>query len=261
MSNAEATVLVERRGAVAVITLNRPERRNGVTVPMCHAFYDAVCEVAASDARVTVLRGAGNDFSVGADISEIAPAPDARSPGLEELGQIHHASAILYHAPQVSIAAIDGGCAGAGIGWAAGCDFRMATPEARLSTAFLKVGVPGDMGLAWALARIVGGARARELLFFPEKLTGEEALEIGLVTRLYPRETLHENVLALADELCAREPFALRMMKANMVSAEALPFDDYISLETARQLHVTGRPGFVAAMAESFRKSRSGARP
>jgi 2-(1,2-epoxy-1,2-dihydrophenyl)acetyl-CoA isomerase len=112
------------------------------------------------------------------------------------------------------------------------------------------------MGPPWVLDRIVGGARARELLFFPEKLSGERALEIGLVTRLFARETLHAEVLTLAEQLAAREPFALRMMKANVLSAEELAIGDFIDIETARQLHTTNRPDLGARMAEAYRKSK-----
>ncbi len=256
MSRTEATVLVERSDALAVITLNRPERRNGLTVEMCEAVYDAACSVAASDAQIVILRGAGDDFCVGADIA--GQTGDGPPPGLEELGSIHHAATVLHTMPQVTIAAVDGGCAGAGMGYAAACDFRFATPEARFSTAFLNVGVSGDMGLAWSLTRILGGARARELLFFPEKFDGARALELGLVTRLFSRDALHEEVEALARQLCAREPLALRMMKANCLSAEGLDIREFVDVETARHLHCTNRPDMSARMAEAYRKSKGG---
>jgi 2-(1,2-epoxy-1,2-dihydrophenyl)acetyl-CoA isomerase len=256
----QAIVLVERRDAITVITLNRPERRNGITVELCREMYRTVQEAAASDARVVILRGAGHDFCVGADILAEVSANGEKTPPptAEQLGRIHHAATLLHTMPQVTIAAIDGGCAGAGLGWAAACDFRFATAEARFNTAFLTVGVSTDMGPPWSLSRIVGGARAREMLFFPEKLTGEQALEIDLVTRLFPRAVLHAEVLALAEQLCERDPFALRMMKANVLSAEQLALADFIDIETARQLHTTNRPDLPARMAEAHRKSKGG---
>ena len=252
---SEPLVLIERQDAITVLTLNRPERRNGITVPLCREFYRAVQEVAASDARVVVLRGAGQDFCVGADIGGAGGSGEG-PPTAESLGRIHQAATVLHTMPQVTIAAIDGGCAGAGLGWAAACDFRFATPEARFNTAFLAVGVSSDMGPPWFLTRIVGGARAREMLFFPAKLTGEQALEIDLVTRLFPRATLHDEVLALAGQLAEREPYALRMMKANVLSAEELPIGEFIEIETARQIHTTNRPDLAARMAEAYRKSK-----
>ncbi len=252
-----SVVLSEYRDAIAVITLNRPERRNGVTVEMCRELYDAVKGAAESDARVLILRGAGNDFCVGADLQGGGGSTNP-VPSMEGMEQIYHASLLLHSMPQVSIAAIDGGCAGAGMGWAAACDFRFATPEARFSTAFLKVGASGDMGLAWSLTRVLGGARARELLLFPDKLTGAQALEIGLVTRLFARESLHDEVVALAEELAGRDAMALRMGKANVLSAEQLGLADYIAIETARHLAIASRPGMGERMAEAFRRSKDG---
>lgn len=256
MPDDQPTVLTTRDGAIAIITLNRPDRRNGVTVDMCRALYDAVQAVAASDARVVILRGAGNHFCVGADIG--GHVPGAAPVGLEDLGLIHHASTLLHTMQPVTIAAIDGGCAGAGLGWATACDFRFASDAARFNTAFLDVGVPGDMGLAWSLTRIVGGARAREMLFFPEKFGAAQALEFGLVTRMFPQAALQDEVLALARQLAARDPFALRMMKANMISAEELGLSPFIDIETARQLHATNRPDMAARMADGHRRARTG---
>ena len=250
-------VLVERRDAITIITLNRPERRNGITVELCREFYRVVQEVAASEARVVVLRGAGNDFCVGADIGG-ASEGDGSPVTLEKLGRIHHAATVLHTMPQVTIAAIDGARGGAGLGWATACDFRFATAEARFNTAFLGVGVSSDMGPPWFLTRIVGGARAREMLFFPAKLNGEQALEMGLVSRLFARETLHDDVQELAQQLADREPFALRMMKANVLSAEELAIGDFIDIETARQIHTTNRPDLAPRLAEAYRKPNGG---
>jgi len=236
MSQSEIPVLVERRGAIAVVTLNRPARRNGVTVEMCAQLYEELRTLSAEEASVLVLRGAGNDFSVGADLGGSREEASG-FPTLEELGQAYHAATLLHTMPQVTVAAIDGGCAGAALGWAAACDLRFASDRARFSTAFLKLGISGDMGLAWSLARILGGAQARELMFFPEKIAAQQALEIGLVTRLFAADALHDKVMALAEELAGRNPFALRMMKANFVSAETLNLQEFIEIESARHLH------------------------
>ncbi len=250
-------VLTERRDALAIVTLNRPERRNGLTLGLCVGLYDALTEIAASDARVVILRGAGNDFCVGADMAGASTDEAvARPTGFDDQAPIYNASLLLHAMPQVTIAAIDGGCAGAGMGWAAACDLRFAAHEARFSTAFLAVAASGDMGLCWSLTRILGGAKAREMLFFPEKLTGEQALALGFISRLFPRAELHAEVEALAQQLCDRDPLALGMMKANAISAETLPFSDYIAIETARHLRCAGRPDFAERMAALFAKSR-----
>jgi 2-(1,2-epoxy-1,2-dihydrophenyl)acetyl-CoA isomerase len=247
-------VLVEEQGAIAIVTLNRPDRRNGVTVDMCEQLYQAIRDVAASDCKVVILRGAGADFSVGADLSGRSSGATA-TPGLEQLGPTYHASTLLHEMPQLTIAAIDGGCAGAAMGWACACDFRFASDRARFATGFLKVGVAGDMGLVWSLPRLVGAARARELLFFGDKLTAEQALDIDLVTRVLPAATFHDDVLALAEELGRHHSFPLRTMKANILSAEKLDLAQYIEVESARHLHVTASPSLREGIA-AFQRAR-----
>lgn len=236
MSATRPVVLIERTGPVAVVTLNRPDRRNGVTVEMCKQLHQALEPIGSGDARVVVLRGAGTDFSVGADLGG---TPTSSPPGLDELGPVYHAATLLHTIPQVTIAAIDGGCAGAAMGWAAACDFRFASDRARFATGFLKVGVSGDMGLAWSLVRLVGPARARELLYFPDKFEAADALSYGLVTRVFPPEELHDRSLDLAAELARSDPFVLRMIKANLLSAERADLAEYVEVESARHLHTT----------------------
>jgi 2-(1,2-epoxy-1,2-dihydrophenyl)acetyl-CoA isomerase len=255
MTMDDASVLVERLGAIALVTLNRPARRNGVTTEMCERLYQVLHALSSEDARVLILRGEGDDFSVGADLGAVretaareTTAPETASPetaspettafpSFAQISHVYHAATLLHTMPQVTIAAIDGGCAGASMGWAAACDFRFASDRARFSTAFLNVGVSGDMGLAWCLPRLLGAARARELLLFPEKITAAQALQFGFVTRLFGAQALHGAVLSLAEQLAARNPIALRMMKANLLSAEQLGLREYIEIESARHLH------------------------
>jgi 2-(1,2-epoxy-1,2-dihydrophenyl)acetyl-CoA isomerase len=255
MPDAFNTLICEHDGPIASITINRPQSRNAITEEMCAEMYAAVQRVSNSNARVLILRGAGNDFCVGADLK--AGKQRDTPPTLEEMGSIHHAATLLHTMPQVTIAAIDGGCAGAGLGWAAACDFRFSSSRAKFSTGFLNVGLTTDMGLPWSLVRIVGGAHARELLFFPDKLDAARALEIGLVTRVFDHQELHDRVRDLAEQLCARPPFALRMMKANCVSADELSLREFIGIETARQLHCTNQPGLGEAMAANYAKSKA----
>jgi 2-(1,2-epoxy-1,2-dihydrophenyl)acetyl-CoA isomerase len=248
--SANEVVVAERFGNLAVVTLNRPQRRNGITVEMCERLHETLQQVAAGDARVVVLRGAGDHFSVGGDLDGGEPTGPAT---LERLGPSFHAATLLHTMPQVTICAIDGGCAGAALGWALACDFRFASDRARFATAFLNVGVAGDMGVPWTLSRVVGAARARELMFFPSKVTAEQALGFGLVTRTFPAEALHAEVRSLAEELAARPAFVLRMMKANLLAAERMGLEDYIELESARHLHMSGGPAWNEAVAARFK--------
>ena len=236
---ADGTVLESRDEDIYRITFNRPHRRNAVNVEACFALHEAVRRAAQSDARVVILDGAGQDFCVGADLRPDGPPGEAVS--YEALMEIYHAATLLHDMRQVTIAAVDGGCAGAGMGWACACDFRFATSEAVFSTAFLNVGVSGDMGLAWTLTRIVGPSKARDLKLFPRKLDGAQALELGLVTRLFPRDALSAEAEAAARALCERDSLALRLHKANLVSSERMDFHQYVELESARHIHSTQR--------------------
>ena len=254
MENPDSLVLTRLAGGVATVVLNRPERRNGVTVGLCIALHEALLAVAESEARVVILRGAGNDFCVGADLGGTGEDSDDFDPA--RLRAAYHASTLLHTMPQVTIAAIDGGCAGAGMGWAMACDLRLASDRARFNTAFLSVGVPGDMGLGWSLAQAIGGARARELMFFPGRIAAERALELGLVSRLLPAEVLHDQAFATAQELAARDPLALRLMKANAVSAETLPIAAYVEVETERHMEAASRGDMAARMAAALDEVR-----
>ena len=253
MSLPEPNVLVAREGGVATVTLNRPERRNGVTEQLCIDLHRALADIALGDARVVVLRGADRDFCVGADLSGLGEAQNADP---RELRLAYHASTLLHTMPQVTIAAIDGGCAGAGMGWAMACDLRYASEGARFNTAFLAVGVPGDMGLVWSLNRLVGGARARELLLFPGKLEAVRAEALGLVGRLFAAHDLHGEVMQIAQGLAARDELALRLMKANFISAETLPIADYIEVETARHIEASSRGDMAERLAAALKEAK-----
>lgn len=251
-------VTYQQAAGLGVITLNRPESRNGVTEQLLRALHETVRTVALGDARVVILRGAGRDFCVGADIkAALAGRGDKEPPRYEDLAHAYQVSAILHQMPQVTVAAIDGGCAGAGLGWAAACDLRFAANRAVFATAFLKVGATGDMGTAWFLNRIVGPAKARELMFVGAKFDASQAERIGFVNGLFDAADLHAEVEALAAGIAGAPAATLRLMKANFISAETLPLDQYIELETARHTHIAQGPalleGFASFMAERNR--------
>jgi 2-(1,2-epoxy-1,2-dihydrophenyl)acetyl-CoA isomerase len=145
-----------------------------------------------------------------------------------------HVSTLLHEMPAVTIAAIRGACAGAGLGWAAACDLRVAAPSARFNSAFLDVALSGDMGGPWLLPRILGAAKARELYFLPGKFDAAEALRIGLVSRLVSEENFEAEIDQLARRLAGSAPLALRGMKANFLDAERMGLADYIDTETKR---------------------------
>lgn len=224
------TILWRREGAVATLTLNRPASRNGVTGQMMDELYRTLSAAAKDEAvRVLVLRGAGGDFCPGADVKAYAGGSGGRTAQSD-----YHVATLLHETPAVTIAAIQGACAGAGLGWAAACDFRYADEGARFNTAFLNVGLAGDMGGPWSLPRIVGAAKARELYMLAEKFDAAEAARIGLVSRVWPAETFEAELAAVVARLAGAAPLALRTLKQNFVAAETMGFSDFVSFEAKR---------------------------
>jgi 2-(1,2-epoxy-1,2-dihydrophenyl)acetyl-CoA isomerase len=224
------TIVYETRGHTATISLNRPEARNGITPKMLDELFEAVQDAAADKSlRVLVLRGAGRDFCPGADVKAYAAGdvPAARP-------ETFNVSVILHECALVTVAAIRGACAGAGLGWASACDLRICDDTARFNTAFLDVGLSGDMGGSWLLPRILGAAKARELYFLPGKFDAAEAARIGLVSRVLPEAVFEAELEALVDRLANASPLALKGMKANFVEAERMGLADFIAAETSR---------------------------
>jgi len=245
--DSRGDVFVTTDGAVATIHFNRPTRRNALSFSLLTGFRTMLGDVARSDARVLIIRGEGKDFCVGADIQPDATAGIEKT--YEELAHIYETGELLHAMPQITIAAVDGGCAGPGVAWASACDLRFASDRAVFNTAFLNVGVAGEMGLAWSLLRLVGGGWARELLLFPEKFMAVDAHRLGLVTRVFPPERLYEETAAAAAQLVSRDPAALRAAKANILSAEKLDLAEFIRIEGARHAHLAA----AEARAEGFR--------
>jgi 2-(1,2-epoxy-1,2-dihydrophenyl)acetyl-CoA isomerase len=235
------TVKVVRDGAVVTVALNRPANRNAIGGPMMAELYAAISELAADPGvRVLVLRGEGADFCPGADVKHYGgaagPAPAARA-GWSPVTEFQ-VPVMLHEMPAVTIAAISGACAGAGFGWACACDLRIASETARFNSAFLDVGVAGDMGGPWTLSRILGAAKARELYFLPGKFDAAEALRIGLVSKVSAADAFEAHLAALTARLARAAPLALAAMKANFLAAEKVGFADYVALESEKHVRL-----------------------
>jgi 2-(1,2-epoxy-1,2-dihydrophenyl)acetyl-CoA isomerase len=216
---------------------------NGITNLMARELHSVLRAIAADPGvSILVLTGAGRGFCPGADLIGMAAGED----DVELSDDFFHAATLLHDMPAVTIAAVNGACAGAGLGWAASCDLRYAAAGANFTTAFLGVGVAGDMGLPWTLSRIVGATRARELSFFPGKFSAAQAKADGLVNDVFDDETFREQVAERVSRLADSSAAALRTLKANYVAAERMSYADFIDLETSRHLHLLVSPDFQA---------------
>ncbi|TQM11342.1 enoyl-CoA hydratase/isomerase family protein [Pseudonocardia kunmingensis] len=244
-----STLDVRVDGPVAWVRFDRPDARNAVTTEMVVEMHAALTGLSRDDAlTVVVLTGAGSTFCPGADLNRAGSSEPVDLPGLE----VYQSATLLHAMPQLTVAAVNGGCAGAGFAWAAACDLRVAAAGARFSTAFLQVGLASELGLPWTLSRSVGGAMARDLCFLPRKLDAEEAFRMGFLSRVLPDERFADEVGALVDELGSRSPAAVRAMKANFLLAERSDLAGYVEQEARRhQAFFTG-----AAREETVRALR-----
>lgn len=246
------TIRLEHNDAgVATLTFDRPDHFNGVTVTMAAEMSDALDRVAADrDVRVLVLTGAGRSFCPGADVHGFnaagGPAPADVSPLASDISL----PVRLYELPVPTIAAVNGACAGAGFGFACACDLRVAARSALFRSSFLTVGLAGDMGLPWLLPRLVGESVAKRLSLLDDKLSAEQALDLGLVTSVHDDADFPAAVAAVAEHLAGRAPLAARALKQHYLTAARVDFRTFIDLEFQRHHHLLAtddaREGFAA---------------
>jgi 2-(1,2-epoxy-1,2-dihydrophenyl)acetyl-CoA isomerase len=233
-------ILYEVADGVATVTMNRPEQLNGMTNRMLRETFEALTAASRdSSVRVLVLTGAGKGFCPGADLKRYTSGEGNVADDVRTQPEHFRVGVLLHEMPAVTIAAINGACAGAGFGWACGADLRFAARSAMFNTAFLNVAVAGDMGLPWSLPRLVGVSKARELSFLTEKFTADEAQRIGFVAKVWDDADFRANVASAVARLAATSPIALRTMKAHYNAAERMGFGEYVDLETERHGRIT----------------------
>jgi 2-(1,2-epoxy-1,2-dihydrophenyl)acetyl-CoA isomerase len=219
---------------------------------------DALRDFAADDrVRVVVLTGAGRGFCAGGDVTAMAGRGDAADGDDNLAGEpldlrpIMEVSELLHTMPPITVAAVNGPCAGAGLSFACACDLRYGARSAVFVTAFLRVGSSGDHGSAWVLTRAVGPAKARELLLLGERVLADDALRFGLVSEVLDDDALAGRVDVVAARLAGMPPTAARLMKQNLNDAVTLPLGRYLDAETARFAECSGSAESIAA-AQAF---------
>ncbi len=230
---------------VATLTMNRPERRNAMTGEMNDAMARVLAAVeVADDVCCVVLTGAGGAFCAGGDVKGMASGDGASTAydagvHLQRLNQ-RAISQRLHEMPKPTIAALGGATAGGGLSVALASDLRYALPGAVLTTAFAKVGFAGDYGGTWFLTRLVGSGKARELYYFSERLTAEEAEQLGIVNAIFPAETFAADVAERARILAHGPTVAYRYMKENLNRAVHGELGECLDMEAAHHIHTGG---------------------
>jgi 2-(1,2-epoxy-1,2-dihydrophenyl)acetyl-CoA isomerase len=216
-------LLAEVDDGVAVLTMNRPARRNAMSEAMMAAMDRVIGEVEVDDAvGCVVLTGTGGAFCAGGDVKAMAERPVAERAHTMDAA-IHRqrlrqraTSGRLWQMPKPTIAAIGGPAAGAGLSLALACDLRYAVEEAVLTTAFARVAFSGDYGGTWFLTRLVGSAKARELYYFSDRLSAADAERLGIVNAVFPAADFDFEVRQRARRLAHGPRLAYRYMKENL---------------------------------------------
>jgi 2-(1,2-epoxy-1,2-dihydrophenyl)acetyl-CoA isomerase len=257
-------LMFETRDGVAVLTMNRPERLNALSRPMIDGAIAAL-ERCADDASIgcIVLTGAGRGFCAGGDVTAMGDASALAEWSLEQKVDRQRAvqrfSGLLHAIPKITIAAINGPCAGAGFGLALACDLRFAADGAKLTTAFAKVGFSGDFGITWPLVRTLGSAKALELLLLSDALSAADALQLGLLNRVVPAADLMPAAMEMATRIARGPRVAYRYMKQNVAAASVEPYQAVLDREAFTQCwtgstadHREGVAAFMAKRAPQF---------
>ena len=215
-------LLVRREGRVVVLTLNRPDKRNALSDRL---FGDLIATLQTveqdGDVAVIVLTGAGKAFCAGGDVRDM-PA-DGKALTFEQrvsdLRRRADVVRLLAESSKVTIAAINGVAAGAGLSLALACDLRLAAASASFVTAFIRMGLSGDCGCVHLLSNLVGATRAKEMCLLGDTVSAREAADMNLVTRCVPDAELEAESMALACRLAAGPSVAHRYMKENFRKA------------------------------------------
>lgn len=248
-------VLVDDHGAVRVITLNRPDKRNAIDIPLRLELARVIHAADSDDAvRALVLTGAGPAFCSGGDIATMAPLPP--EPALERIQLAQNVIRALWSTLKPVVAAVEGSAYGAGVALAAACDRVVAAHDARFSTTFTNVGLSGDMGVFASLPARVGNARARQMLMMPVPIAAPEALQIGLVDALSEPGAALEVALTDAARLAAGPALAYGAIKSMLAAAGTLTPLEILDREAATQAQLFGSDDFAEGV-EAFRAKRT----
>ncbi len=226
----EDVVLWEEVDGVATLTLNRPDRMNAWTGAMEARYFDLLERAAATPAvRAVVVTGAGRGFCPGADMDILSGASAEGGQSLTATGPGHRPKTLATTVPKIVVAAVNGACAGVGLVQALCCDIRFGAAGAKWTTAFARRGLVAEYGSSWLLPRLVGTSRALDLLASGRVFTSEEALELGLVSRVLPASEVLAAAQAYARDLAAScSPASMAVMKQQVYGAWSESLDEAV---------------------------------
>lgn len=256
----DPSILYEPREGVAVITLNRPDVLNAVTPEALAALHAALVRAATEGQRAVLLTGAGRGFCAGMDLASIQHLYATGVPNFEALlrDSFHPVIRQVREMDQPMVCAINGVAAGAGLSLALACDVRIAADSARFATAFTRIGLVPDCGMAATLPRLVGEGRARYLMLAAEPIDAQAALAIGLVDRVVPAADLAGQAFTVAKGFAAGPTRAYGLTKRLMDRALTSNFDELLAYE-ARLQQEAGETNDHRAAVDAFLKKQPAA--
>jgi enoyl-CoA hydratase/carnithine racemase len=244
-------VLIQRDGAVTTVVLNRPDVRNAMGEEMTQAFTAAVDSVREdASVRAVVVTGAGTAFCSGGDLSWIKPGPDASVPEMRRKMRSFYPRFLAVRSLDVPvIAAINGPAVGAGLCLAMACDIRIAAEGATLSAPFTKLGMHPGMAATYLLTRLVGTARASELLFTSRVIDASEAERMGLVNRVVAPDALEKEAMTTARAIASNAPIPMGMVKRAIYIAERADMETMLEYEGLAQPITMGTSDLLEGLA------------
>ena len=256
-------LLCELSDRVAVVTLNKPHKKNALGDILTPALRTLLPKLEdRPDVGCVMITGAGNAFCSGGDVSEMGGSPDPVAKPLSQEERIHDLTqkqqaltGRLYHLKKPTIAALPGAAAGAGLSISLACDLRIASDNAFMITAFRNVGLTGDYGVSWFLPRLIGLARAKSLMYLSPRLSAADAQTMGLVDRVFPETSFHEDALKYAIDIANGPTQALVKMKENMQTGLTQSLDDSFALE-AKHMIESGRSEEAREAIAAFKEKR-----
>lgn len=238
-AGTEPLVTARLRGGVGIVTLNRPERHNALTLESFRALKAALGEVAGSgECRVVVLAAAGPSFCSGLDLKSDfgAPGPRGAVGTYDAMRLAVSVILLMREMPQPIIAAVQGHAVGAGFAFATASDLRVAGQDASFNAVFTRIGMtPGDLGLSWFLPRLIGPTAAAEVFYTGGVIDAANAMKLGLVNQV-AKDPLAET-LGLAEEIASRSPMGVRQTKELLNASLGMSgFREHLEIELRSQV-------------------------
>ena len=256
----ETLITAEPAPGVCLITLNRPDRLNAMTVTMFDELERvARCATDSPDVRAVILTGAGPGFCAGYDLDDAEKLPELGALGMfDQQNNAARALAAIRAIPVPVIAAVNGAAAGGGFSLSLMADIRLGSPKAKFNAAFVKIGLSaGDLGVSWLLPRLIGPARAAEMCFSGRIVEAEEAEQLGLLNFVTGPDDLIDRALKMAAQICANSPGGIKLSKRALQSnLEIGSFAAALELESRGQALLTRCADMPEALA-AFREKRA----